>query len=62
MSRPNVGRILKLLDRLDARQYVQRIAEATASDALASGASSDLAPHAREALEALARYFVTRDK
>ena len=62
ISEPNVQRILKLLEQLDARQYVQRIAEATASDALASGAAPDLAPDTRETLEALARYFVTRDK
>ena len=62
ISEPNVQRILKLLERLDAQRYVRRVAEANASDALALGTGLCLTHEQQRVLQEIARYFVTREK
>ena len=62
ISGPNVERILDLLERLNARQYVQRTAQATASGALATDTGLCLTHEQRRVLQAIACYFVTREK
>ena len=62
ISGPNVERILELLERLDARQYVQRTAQAAASDALALGTGLCLTHEQQGVLQEIACYFVTREK
>ena len=62
VSGTNVERILSLLERLGAQSYVQGIAEGQASDALTSVAALNLPEDAGGKLEAMAEYFVTRQK
>ena len=62
ISGANVDRILDLLERLDAPQYVQRTARATASAAVASAAGLCLTHEQHRVLQQIACYFVTREK
>ena len=62
ISGPNVERIRELLEQLNARQYVQRTARATASDAIASGTGLCLTHEQHRVLQEIALYFVTREK
>ena len=62
ISGPNVERILDLLERLNVRHYVERTAQATASDALASGTGLCLTHEQQRVLQDIAWYFVTREK
>jgi len=57
-----VERVLEMLDRLDARAYVQQTAERQASDAVSAIDGLGLPSNARRTLEAMAQYFVTRNK
>ena len=58
----DVERVLEMLDRLGARAYVQRTAERQASGAVSTIERLSLSADARRTLEAMAEYFVTRDK
>ena len=62
MRDPNVERVLGLLDELDARSYVQRTAAEQAEEALRSAAALNLPGDAQGKLEAMAEFFVTRQK
>ncbi|MEX2598559.1 MAG: polyprenyl synthetase family protein [Dehalococcoidia bacterium] len=62
VSEANVERVLDLLDRLDARKYVQSVAEAQAEEALAAVSELSLPPGAEQKLNAMAKFFVTRQK
>ena len=58
----NVARMLALLDRLDGRRYVQSVAEAQANEALTAVRTLGLPTEARSKLEAMAAFFVTRQR
>lgn len=62
VSGENVDRMLALLDRLEARLYVQRVAESQAEDALGAVTTLGLPEAAYAKLEAMAGFFVTRQK
>ncbi|MCH7482176.1 MAG: polyprenyl synthetase family protein [Chloroflexi bacterium] len=62
VSGPNVRRILRLLDRLDARRYVTQTAEACASEARALAEALGLGESRARSLEAIAAYCVSRDR
>ncbi len=58
----DVERVLEMLDRLGARAHVQQTAERQAAGAVSAIEGLHLPPDARRTLEAMAEYFVTRDK
>lgn len=62
VSRANVARVLSLLDRLGAQPYVQSIAEQHAGASLATVEALDLPEVASIKLEAMAEYFITRER
>ncbi|MCH7656645.1 MAG: polyprenyl synthetase family protein [Chloroflexi bacterium] len=62
VSGPNVRRILALLDRLGAREYVMRTAEACASEAVSLAGALGLPAGRQRTLEAIAAYCVQRDR
>ena len=62
ISGPNVDRILDLLERLNAPEYVQRTARAIASAAVASAAGLCLTHEQHTALPQIVRHFITREK
>ncbi len=59
---PHIERILDLLAEYDAQTLVQQTARRYAADALNALDSVPLAHGARERIEAVARYFISRDK
>lgn len=62
VSGPSVRRILALLDRLGAREYVTRTAEACASEAVSLAGALGLPAGRQRTLEAIAAYCVQRDR
>ena len=57
-----VERILELLDHLETPAYVRRSAETHADEAMKTIAGLSLSDEARTTLEAMAQFFVTREK
>ena len=62
ISSENLERILLLLDRLGAEEYVTRTAEACASEAVSLAAALGLPAGRQRTLEAIAAYCVQRDR
>ena len=62
VSSPNVRRILALLDRLGAREYVTRTAAACASEAVSLAGALGLPAGRQQTLEAIAAYCVQRER
>ncbi len=62
ISNENLERILLLLDRLGAQEYVTRIAEERASEAVSLAGALGLPARRRRTLEAIAAYCVQRDR
>ena len=58
----DVERVLTLLADLDAQTFVQQTAARQAAGAMDALDGLPLAPEARESIQAMADYFVTRDK
>ncbi len=58
----DVERMLALLEKLDARQYVQQVAESHAADAVTTLEQLGLAQEACQKLRSVAEFFVTRQK
>jgi len=58
----NVDRVLAILDRLQAKAYVQQVAERQAAAAVGMAAGLGLTPAVRRTIEAMAKFFVTRQK
>lgn len=54
--------VMAMLDRLGARDYVQRVAEEQAKEAVAVVAALAVPDDAKRLLRAVARYFTTRDR